>query len=369
MTKTTARDSIANIASTKEAIPPQIMRFILQSQAREILPNERVADCLRKIIPLATEIQVHKGKAKKVAYYKNLVVCGRIWHCPVCAAKITEERRKELHTAVYGWLGSVALVTYTARHNSRDKLSPLLNALGASFRGFKAGRAFQEIREHYGWIGSVRSLEVTHGENGWHPHIHEAVFFTNVLSGENFGRMEYQIKKMWADSLSRNGLNADHDHGLRIQEGWQDVGDYVSKLGEEIVHSSWTLSHEITKQPVKKGNKHGRTPMQLLLDAWEGDIPARYIWREYANVFKGKHQLVWSRGLRQILGMEKEKTDEEIAETIEDETEIIATLTPLQWKGILRAGVVGDLLYKAANDDEGTFSLWLADILDRWTQA
>lgn len=366
-TKNERLEDIANIASTPKQYPPQIMRFILQSCAREILPDERVSQCLRKLAPLKTHVEIHKSREGRAAYYKNLVVCSRIWHCPVCAARITEERRRELHKATVEWTGGLALVTYTARHSSRDKLAPLLDALISSFRAFKAGRVFQEIRDHYGWVGSVRALEVTHADNGWHPHIHEAVFFTNNMDSGATGKLEFKIKRHWSDVLARHGLSADHEHGVTLRDGWKDISEYVSKYGDDLVQTGWTLSHEITKQPVKKGKLKGKSPTQLLYDYWEGDMRARFLWKEYAVTFKGKHQLVWSRGLRELLGMGEEKTDEQLAEEIPADTVLLATLTVNQWRGILKAGVVGDILYKAANESNEDFALWLADILERWT--
>lgn len=74
----------------------------------------------------------------------GLMRCGRIWLCPVCAATIRHKRAEEITTAVVKWIragGTAFLVTFTARHASKDRLADLLDAI----QGSRAGTA-AEIR-------------------------------------------------------------------------------------------------------------------------------------------------------------------------------------------------------------------------------
>jgi hypothetical protein len=71
----------------------------------------------------------------------GLMRCGRIWLCPVCAATIRHKRAEEITTAVVKWIragGTALLVTFTARHASRDQLSDLLDAIQGSRTGTAA---------------------------------------------------------------------------------------------------------------------------------------------------------------------------------------------------------------------------------------
>src|SRR5690606_2958938 len=77
-----------------------VKRFFLQSQARELLPDERVAVCLRKLRPVTKTVDVLYSPEVKKAHYKGLITCARVWLCPVCAANITERRREELTAAL-----------------------------------------------------------------------------------------------------------------------------------------------------------------------------------------------------------------------------------------------------------------------------
>lgn len=364
--KSQLSESIAKIASREDDVPPIIMRFLLQSCARELLPGERVADCMRTIAPMQSRVEIHKHQEAKRAYYKNLVICSRLWHCPVCASRITEERRKELHHATMLWTGGLVLATYTASHTTRTSLREFLNSILESYRAFKSGIKFQEIQEHYGWTGSVRSLEITYGKNGWHPHIHELIFLTNTLNAEQVGLMEFAIKIRWQDMAKRNSIHANFSNGFKLADASHDIKTYVTKFGEELSVSKWTPSHEITKQPVKLGKAGGRTPAQLLMDYAHGDKQAGVLWREYALTLKGRNQLVWSRGLRALFKMPAEKTDAEIAEEIPQPSTLIASLTRGQWRIVLDNLARGELLHKAGYMNEADFVMWLTNKLDTW---
>ena len=57
-----------------------------------------------------------------------------------------------------------------------------------------------------------------------------------------------------------------------------------------------------------------------------------------------KKQIVWSRGLRDSLGMGKAKTDKKIAEEVDLDATLVCTITPEQWKLILMYKVRGMVL-------------------------
>ena len=360
--------SIANIASKAEQIPPKILRFMLQSAARELLPYERVAKCLRAIVPTAQRVEIHKSKQGKAAHYRNLLVCSRIWHCPICASKISEERRKELSSAVAGWMGSVILVTFTMSHSNAEPLKSVLNSLLTAHRDLKSGNWFKEMSDYFGWNGSVKALEITHGKNGWHPHIHELIFLTNKPNEDTLKRLEIAITGRWRHCLKKISKFASVERGVTLKTGDNAVGDYVSKFGDTKIKQDWTLSHEMTKQIVKRGKNDGQSPMQLLYDYMLGDKMSGKLWQEYAIVCKGKHQLVWSRGMRDILKIGSEQTDEEIGEKLPNDTYLLASLTRGQWYDVLSHNAVGSILLAAETKTEEDFKAWLTLTLASYSE-
>jgi len=83
-----------------EAKEHRLLKWALQAEARAMLPNERVAQCLRQINPMAAGVEGLHSPEHQVAHYKSLIVCGSVWMCPLCAAKISERRRDELERAI-----------------------------------------------------------------------------------------------------------------------------------------------------------------------------------------------------------------------------------------------------------------------------
>ena len=73
----------------------------------------------------------------------------------------------------------------------------------------------------------------------------------------------------------------------------------------------------MTKGHSKKGREGGLTPFDLLRQSVEMPEYGR-LFQIYASAFKGKQQLHWSRGLKDLLGI-IEQSDEELAQETEKE--------------------------------------------------
>lgn len=86
----------------------------------------RVTKCFR--VMFKKNVAVNYSPKVKRAHYGNLVICGGVWVCPICAAKITERRRAELEGAKDDGL-SKFMVTYTIQHNKQDKLKKMIEEI------------------------------------------------------------------------------------------------------------------------------------------------------------------------------------------------------------------------------------------------
>ena len=101
--------SRASLGTTYEIVQPppaeahlaRLERWHLQSVSRGFLPEHRVGTCLRRLQPLSSTVRVFKSHEK--CHYGGLMVCGSIWVCPVCAAKISEHRRMDLQQGIETW--------------------------------------------------------------------------------------------------------------------------------------------------------------------------------------------------------------------------------------------------------------------------
>lgn len=347
-----------NAKSCANRMDTRVARFSLQSVARSILPKSRTAKCLR-IRAYGQEVQVWKHHEHNTAAYGGLQTCGSVWACPVCAAKIAERRRVELQAAmalhrsgvgsVGGRAGTVTLLTLTTPHQKTDKLSELLEMQGKALHRFWTDRTVREVLKDMGTIGHVRALEVTHGRkspsnNGWHPHYHCLLFCGSGVDLSRFDKAQlthWQVKLYlrWAVCCVKSGLGEpSYAHGIKLDDGTQ-AANYAAK---------WGLEDEMTKGHTKKA-LHGETPFDFLRSylADGSDKQAAALFKEFAETFKGKRQLSWSKGLKALFAIE-ESTDDELATRVEEEAVLLGLLTIDQWRDVLKVDARATLLEIAA---------------------
>lgn len=323
-------------------------RWALKSVVNKLLPDSKTSKCMIYRAPVAGQsmgdIQIMKGIHNK-AFYQGLFVCSRVWNCPVCAAKISERRRTELKEAIEQANAldmQVYFVTLTVKHGVGDDIQVLLDKQAEALKRLSNGKYSikNQLRAVYEAAGEtppeihgyIRALEVTHGnENGFHPHFHLLVFTEKRLRGSV---LQYVYRHAWKRACRLAGLPEPSDeHGVDVQDG-SEAAKYASK---------WGLEDEMTKAHSKTTKRKGLTPWGMLRAVLDGDDPdypaqrAAKLFQVYAKAFHGRRQLYWSNGLRKLLQLSQELTDEELAAKAEDErATVLATLTVDQWRSIRR---------------------------------
>lgn len=339
----------------KTALHRRLERFELQTVAASILKSvlrerrngttsaPRVCDCLHK--PRAFQVEVWKSAKNGMHYYAGLVVCGSVWDCLPCAAKISEHRGNEIRQAVESWEaqgGHVAMLTMTFPHYADQHCKPLRNKFQDARRTMKNRKNYKRLMASIGLAGDINRTEVTYGQNGWHIHCHTLLFLHGSVKlhpGAFF--------PLWASACESVGLpSPSRAHGVSLSTP-QQVAEYIAKQGKET--SNWTIEKEMTKGHTKHGGKEGMTPFDLLR-AFRDTKDQKYadLFIEYSKTFKGTKQLVWSRGLRELLNLAPEITDEEAAESVDEMDELLAMIPLKLWKYIRDNGFRGKLL-EAAN--------------------
>ena len=305
-------------------------RYSLHRAFKQVLPKHRTASCLWSVVSADKSVQVSLDLEANRARYNNLRVCGRVWPCPFCSAKISERRAGELAGAMVVAKSQglkVALLTCTVPHVVQDALKTLLMGLLKAWRHLVDDRVGKAIRADLGLVGTIRNVEATCGCNGWHPHFHCLVFYKNEV---DLSQIESRWSAHWQHVCVKAGLRRPSDeHGLTLQNG-DYAAAYVSK---------WGLEHEMTKSMHKLGRKGGRTPFDILRDYQTGETSAEkeenaVLFREFVAAFHGVRQLAWSPGLKKLLAV-VEISDEELA-LLEDKrpTRLICELDMLQWKAV-----------------------------------
>jgi len=380
--KTAKRDSgdgdlsplgtITNYASTRENSVSQqskdyTYQYSLLSATQTLFEREthRVNYCRKLRIDAEKPIEIRVDTENGRAGYSNIQSCGNVWACPVCSARISEERREQVSLAVNEWKRRgkhVAMLTTTMSHNKQESAEDVLTRFSKIWRKFTSGRAWQDSKEEFGLFGTIRALEVTHGMNGWHVHVH-ALMFLDIDLGSDLRHLETFYKERWSDCATVYGAVASAEHGCKLTSQADDISAYITKYGKlpcdldeklDAAAGEWTEAHEVAKAVTKKANgRDGRTPFKLLDDyTFSGDKKAGQLFKEYAKAFKGKRQLNWSNGLKDELlpDENEEKTDEEIAEEVPEIA--VHELGREMWREVIRQKQRGAVLSAALDGDQ-----------------
>lgn len=317
---------------------PKLRRHVMREAAGQVLKRERVARCGRKA--LGGAVSVHRASPGH-HHFSGVETCGSVWTCPVCAVKITEGRREELETllrAHHGAGGSAYMMTLTIPHYAAQRCAELKTVVADTWRRVKQGEPWKRTKARSGYIGDVRALEVTHGGNGWHPHLHVLIFFKPDTDADQAAYFAEWVFERWARRVEKAGFGFCSRDAFTfdpVSEGG-GAADYVGK---------WGASLELTKAHTKRAGNGGRTPWQILADIEErGWARDKALFKEYARAFKGARQLTWSRGLRERYSLVPEKTDTELAEPPSlPETHVASIDKPL-WRLICKKRLTAKVL-------------------------
>ena len=316
--------------------------YALQNEAVKLLPNERVRFCLRHRVDATKGIEVKYNEKREKAHYSNVQRCGSVWVCPICSAQISEGRRQELKQGMAHWQrmgqdGAVYLLTLTNPHHYGDNLAQLLEGQKKALHRLWTLRKSREMFKSLGKVGHIIATEVTHGEHGWHPHYHILLFFKKPINSKSLRNF---LASCWQNCCEKSGLKVPSlEHGVDLRDG-KYADKYVSK---------WGLADEVTKGHIKKGREGNATPWDLLRQSEAGCEKSGRLFKVFADTFKGKQQLHWSKGLKRLLEVD-EVTDEELATETEKDSVEVDILAMEIWRLILRYKSRADYLKAKEHD-------------------
>jgi len=373
-----ANNPSASLSGVFESKDRRGYRLWLQDGIAEVMQGtgERVCQCLRRAAPIPgslrsySHIKLLVSRKENKARFGNLIICGSIWACPWCASRISEDRRQRLAEAVriaYERGYGVYLLSYTFRHQYSDKIKELLPVASKAFSATRTRRDWLKWRQEYGYLADIRDLEVTVGDNGFHPHFHQILILDHVLTENEQKKLEKEAKKLWVGTLARAGLSATLENGLKIIDDYGRIAEYLTKYGkmpeERPAHSGST--YELTYQ-TSKGDFDNRNMWQVAEDyqnridrpncTWQ--ISGR-LFREYALAFKGRRQLEPSRsskdgsrlGFWELFGLKDWDEDQKALEALVDQPfsdeELLLEIPLVYWWLVVKHGVRGEVLQVA----------------------
>lgn len=301
------------------------LRYALRSDLWDLSTIERCRKCGKTPVGEQGTVGL-RVTADSGSGFSGLASCGSVWVCPVCAAKVSRRRADEVAQAVQAAADrgySASLLTLTARHHRGQRLKWVWNAVLKAWRSMLGGRFAQTFREVLGVKHWVRVVEVTHGDNGWHPHLHVILIHDGRQTAE---QLESALWPRWFRALERQGMTAVQGAGLDVRSSSDAVGEYLVK----------SLAAEVTAGHAKQGRAGGRTPFQILRSVTEtGDADDLALWHEWEAASRGRRQIGWSKGFRDWARLAPEQSDEQIAEE-EPGGDDVLVLDAVAWRQVRR---------------------------------
>jgi len=329
----------------------RVGKWELLERVKEILPKSRTAKCMNHAPGSAgVSVQVHVDQYGNDvgAHYDSVFTCGSVWTCPVCSSRIQHRRHEELKTGIDYWQGlggQVVMLTLTIPHYSHEKLHEVKERFQKARRIFRNRKAWKSWSGQHGLLGSVRTLEVTVGKNGWHVHTHELLFFDKYNS-EYHRQYKAYLLDAWQAACLSAGLGCPNEHGVELTDfhDSKNAADYMLKFGP----------YEMTSTHTKRGTSDNKSPWDLIRSGTGQDAA---LFREFAENFHGSRQLVYSAGLRTVLKMDAEEENERLAAqaVIEPETVDIIEVYIIEkddWKIVKKTRSRGILLEIARESGE-----------------
>lgn len=354
----------------------QVSQLILSS-------NHRVNSCLRYRINKDDDVKILQHTEHGCLHYGNLMRCGSVWLCPVCGSKISEVRRLELQQAKGEWLnqgGHVYMLTLTTPHYSFTDLRELIDSQAKALKYMWGGRGAEQLKNDLGLVGQIRAFEITYGdENGFHPHYHILLFTKVDLEDDGIYKVfARRFANRWSESCVKVGLPQPHkEYGCQLQDG-SAAFEYINKFGQDdefpqfdgflplsrskdpnkikikvAEKNRWNSSHELTKANSKTGKDGRLTPHDFLRKYNENPQKYGALWLTFANGTRGKAQLFWSKGLKELLGIKKnndeaianndnvselvgENNDLQLINTTDKKSEIVYSVEMVAWQYVTK---------------------------------
>jgi Replication protein len=310
-------------------------------------------------VPIHKEGYIYLFKNGDSPVISGLMRCNSATACVVCSSRIAIARGKWLASVFDSAIDkgyTVSMLTLTVPHKKGDSLETLLAAMEAAYTNVQGTIAYKDARLLYGAY-FVRSLEVTHGKNGYHPHFHVAIIHKPGLNWDIYRR---EIADAWCKNVQRDrvvtkkvridgvthiqrieitGLRAPNEEiAVHILENATNSqrAEYLTKLSglssleftngnskqacngnlniwqiHSLAVQGWEKARKTTPRSHKKaymtpaevieGHKYDRSEENFALDSQTSEYIN--IWQEYEQAITGKKIISVSRGMAAVFGV------------------------------------------------------------------
>lgn len=349
-----------------------IDRFKMQDQSARVMSQyepgsnpPRQSLCLRALRSEASTIDLKKNLGSKKAHYTSLQTCGSVWTCPVCASKISEVRKNEIDELLCKTDGKTHIfITYTLPHYKGQSCSEVRKKLMSSRRKMKAFKSlksdtsfipYKKLMNHYHIDGSVTTIDVTYGRNGWHVHAHELLIFEDKIPENEEKRFHGILFQNWKKAIILNNVDIKNGEAFRRRAVVTEFckgnishrySSYISKIEKSHdVENAWGIAAELSKGHLKladfENQKKGSVPDNItpfgMLAAMAQDrnmySQFSHIFYEYSQAMKGGRFIFFSKDLKRKYGISEIK-DEDIMQVKDVLAEFYGFFEVSEWNQI-----------------------------------
>ncbi|MGE3448695.1 MAG: hypothetical protein AB7H92_14070 [Microbacteriaceae bacterium] len=222
-------------------------------------------------------------------------------------------------------------------------MAEVLGALNKAREVMVGCRAWRRLGARVGFVGMVRSLEVTCSEQGgWHPHEHALVLVDRPLDHQELGRWWLDVAALWHHEVGKVNAKMAPSRSPGVGVDVRSVqAETVGQVAAYVVGDVGGVALELARGDTKLGRGEGsQTPWQLLDRATRGDRWADRRWAEYCAATRGRARIRWTKNLRARLRLGREQSDLEAAEDTsecepvcdldEDESAVVLAVPELQ---------------------------------------
>ena len=286
---------------------------------------------------------VVKRSVNGYVYGSGVITCGSPWVCLRCSYKIRSKRARHTGTAVAVHLdlgGGVLFATITMSHDRGEPLSRVWPILSDGWRFMTAGRQWVNFKADFGLMGMIKAVEVTHGVNGWHPHLHVLFFVDEPMNDfdrdDVYREFRRHLRERWIRRLSKkHKRNVSQEFGIRFDPVKADesdkIGVYCTKVGYELAMADSKIGRS-------DGQRH---PFAIAHDAASyGDKADVMLLREWIAGSKRKRSIAWTGAeIKAYVSAEADKSDDELAQEEQIGDEALLVVEKDLWRRIISASM------------------------------
>lgn len=242
------------------------------------------------------------------ASFRRAVRCKSAHACPVCGPARHAAAAEDLKAAVGAWRragGATMLLTLTIRHGIGQRLDIQVKLLTQAWSTFTRSRSFRRTADTLGVTYRVHSIEVQHGEQGWHPHVHALLLVE--ASGDLERRRAGAAKELQAQWLVavRTALGK-----LAVPERqWLNFTPAVTR-GATVTIYEGSGAYLVEGGRVRDGSGAPRSADAIMHAAAAGSMSDRHLWREYTAAMRGRHLVQGLGAVLKQLGGGRRAADE-----------------------------------------------------------